>query len=77
MTGYLGDSLSADRFLFCEPEGAPSFRRSLDLGSVVTLDQVDNFVDGAAVARIGDLNFAALRRFSPEQGLLLPENRSA
>ncbi|MGK9198912.1 MULTISPECIES: threonine ammonia-lyase [Sinorhizobium] len=74
VTGYLGDSLSADRFLFCEPEGAPSFRRSLELGSVVTLDQVDNFVDGAAVARIGDLNFAALRRFSPEQVLLLPEN---
>ena len=74
VTGYLGDSLSADRFLFCEPEGAPSFRRSLELGSVVTLDQVDNFVDGAAVARIGDLNFAALRRFSPKQVLLLPEN---
>ncbi len=74
VTGYLGDSLSADRFLFCEPEGAPSFRRSLELGSVVTLDQVDNFVDGAAVARIGDLNFAALRRFSPEQVMLLPEN---
>lgn len=74
VTGYLGDSLSADRFLFCEPEGAPSFRRSLELGGVVTLDQVDNFVDGAAVARIGDLNFAALRRFSPEQVLLLPEN---
>ncbi|MDE3825273.1 threonine ammonia-lyase [Sinorhizobium meliloti] len=74
VTGYLGDSLSADRFLFCEPEGAPSLRRSLELGGVVTLDQVDNFVDGAAVARIGDLNFAALRRFSPEQVMLLPEN---
>ncbi|MDE3874166.1 threonine ammonia-lyase [Sinorhizobium meliloti] len=74
VTGYLGDNLSADRFLFCEPEGAPSFRRSLELGGVVTLDQVDNFVDGAAVARIGDLNFAALRRFSPEQVMLLPEN---
>lgn len=74
VTGYLGDSLSADRFLFCEPEGAPSFRRSLELGGVVTLDQLDNFVDGAAVARIGDLNFAALRRFSPEQVMLLPEN---
>ncbi len=74
VTGYLADSLSADRFLFCEPEGAPSFRRSLELGSVVTLEQVDNFVDGAAVARIGDLNFAALRRFSPEQVMLLPEN---
>jgi threonine dehydratase len=74
VTGYLGRSLSKDRFLFCEPAGAPSLRRSLEAGGVVTLDQVDNFVDGAAVARIGDLNFAALRAFSPEQVMLLPEN---
>ena len=31
--------------------------------AVATLAKVDNFVDGAAVARIGDLNFAALQRF--------------
>ena len=74
VTGYFGRSLSKDRFLFCEPAGAPSLRRSLEAGGVVTLDQVDNFVDGAAVARIGDLNFAALRAFSPEQVMLLPEN---
>ncbi|WP_026623187.1 threonine dehydratase [Ensifer sp. WSM1721] len=74
VTGYFDGSLSADRFIFCEPAGAPSLRRSLESGSVVTLDQVDNFVDGAAVARIGDLNFAALEAFSPEQVMLLPEN---
>ncbi|MBP2238464.1 threonine dehydratase [Sinorhizobium kostiense] len=74
VTGYFGASLSSDRFLFCEPAGAPSLRQSLEAGSVVTLDQVDNFVDGAAVARIGDLNFAALSAYSPEQVLLLPEN---
>lgn len=74
VTGYFQASLSSDRFLFCEPAGAPSLRRSLEAGSVVTLDQVDNFVDGAAVARIGDLNFAALSAYSPEQVMLLPEN---
>ncbi|MCA1365851.1 threonine ammonia-lyase [Bradyrhizobium sp. BRP14] len=74
VTGYFDGSLSAERFVFCEPAGAPSLRRSLESGSVVTLDQVDNFVDGAAVARIGDLNFAALEAFSPEQVMLLPEN---
>jgi threonine dehydratase len=74
VTGYFGGSLSADRFIFCEPAGAPSLRRSLESGSVVTLDQVDNFVDGAAVARVGDLNFAALDAFSPDQVMLLPEN---
>ncbi|MBP1881958.1 threonine ammonia-lyase [Sinorhizobium mexicanum] len=74
VTGYLADTLSSDRFVFCEPAGAPSLKRSLEAGSVITLDQVDNFVDGAAVARVGDLNFAALAAFAPEQVMLLPEN---
>ncbi|PDT55090.1 MULTISPECIES: threonine ammonia-lyase [Sinorhizobium] len=74
VTGYFRDALMPDRFMFCEPEGAPSLRRSLEAGSVVTLDQVDNFVDGAAVGRIGDLNFSALRDFAPEQVMLLAEN---
>ncbi|MDK1386307.1 threonine ammonia-lyase [Sinorhizobium sp. 8-89] len=74
VTGYFADTLSVDRFVFCEPAGAPSLKRSLETGGVVTLDQVDNFVDGAAVARVGDLNFAALRAFAPEQVMLLPEN---
>ncbi|THK34695.1 threonine ammonia-lyase [Ensifer sp. MPMI2T] len=74
VTGYLADTLSTGRFVFCEPAGAPSLKRSLETGSLVTLDQVDNFVDGAAVARIGDLNFAALAAFAPEQVMLLPEN---
>lgn len=74
VTGYLKDVVAADHFIFCEPAGAPSLRESLETGSVVTLDQVDNFVDGAAVGRIGDLNFAALRRFSTDQVMLLAEN---
>lgn len=74
VTGYFKDVIAADHFIFCEPAGAPSLRESLETGSVVTLDQVDNFVDGAAVGRIGDLNFAALRRFSADQVMLLAEN---
>jgi threonine dehydratase len=74
MTGYLKDRIRPEAFIFCEPEGAPSLRRSLETGKVVTLDQVDNFVDGAAVGRIGDLNFAALKHFSTGQVLLLAEN---
>lgn len=44
-----------------EPEGAPSLRASLDAGEVIPLDQIDKFVDGAAVKRIGDLTFAICR----------------
>jgi threonine dehydratase len=74
MTGYLGDRLTASAFLFAEPSGAPSLKKSLEAGEIVTLPKVDNFVDGAAVARIGDRNFSALRGFSADQVLLLPEN---
>jgi threonine dehydratase len=74
MTGFLRDELSDGAFLFAEPAGAPSLRKSLEAGAIVTLPKVDNFVDGAAVARIGDANFAALSSFSANQVLLIPEN---
>jgi threonine dehydratase len=74
MTGYLANRLPADAMVFCEPAGAPSLRTSLAAGEVVTLPKVDNFVDGAAVARIGDHNFAALKHFRPEQVMIVPEN---
>lgn len=40
-----------------EPDGAPSMTASLEAGSVVTLEEIDKFVDGAAVKRVGDLTF--------------------
>lgn len=40
-----------------EPSGAASMSESLKQGEVVTLESIDKFVDGAAVKRVGDLNF--------------------
>ncbi len=74
ITGYLDGSVPKSTFVFTEPAGAPSLKRSMEAGEVVTLAKVDNFVDGAAVGRIGDLNFAALSDFSAEQVMLMPEN---
>lgn len=74
VTGYLQGSVADSGFVFCEPEGAPSLKRALEAGGPVTLPKVDNFVDGAAVARIGDRNFEALQRFKPEQVLTIAEN---
>ncbi|TWF56472.1 threonine ammonia-lyase [Neorhizobium alkalisoli] len=74
LTGYFKDVVAKDGFLFTEPEGAPSLKTSLTRGEPVTLPKVDNFVDGAAVARIGDLNFQALKNFSADQVQLVPEN---
>ena len=74
MTGYLDGIVRDGNFLFVEPAGAPSLQRSLEAGRIVTLPKVDNFVDGAAVARIGELNFKALGKFDSSQVRLLPEN---
>jgi len=41
----------------------------------VTLDHVDPFVDGAAVARMGAHNFAYLKGVDPEHVLTAPEGR--
>ena len=40
-----------------EPEGAPSMKKSMELGSVTVLEEIDKFIDGAAVKRVGTLNF--------------------
>nr|WP_298098801.1 threonine ammonia-lyase [uncultured Shinella sp.] len=74
VTGYFEGMIGPSSFLFCEPAGAPSLKRSLESGTVVTLETVDNFVDGAAVGQIGALNFSALRQFSTDQVMLLSEN---
>jgi threonine dehydratase len=60
---------------FVEPAGAPSLARALAAGRPVTLPKVDNFVDGAAVARIGELNYAALAGHRPEEVVIAPEDR--
>jgi threonine dehydratase len=41
-----------------EPQGAPSMFEALKAGSPVTLPEIDRFVDGAAVKRVGDLTFS-------------------
>ena len=74
LTGYFADDLAKSSFVFCEPVGAPSLKTSLAAREAVTLKKIDNFVDGAAVARIGELNFEALQHFPPEQVELIPEN---
>lgn len=40
-----------------EPEGAPSMKEALRQGHPVTLPEIDRFVDGAAVKRVGDLTY--------------------
>ncbi|MFZ1812853.1 MAG: threonine ammonia-lyase IlvA [Rhizobiaceae bacterium] len=74
VTRLFADQSRSTRFLFVEPDMAPSLHECLKAGRRVRLEQVDNFVDGAAVARIGQINFDALRNFSPADVVLSPTN---
>jgi len=40
-----------------EPAGAPGMKTSIEIGKNTALDQIEKFVDGAAVKKVGDLNF--------------------
>lgn len=75
VTGYLRATDPAIGYRFVEPLGGASLRAALRAGHPETLNQVNSFVDGAAVARLGDNTFRMLDWISPSQVLLAPEDR--
>jgi threonine dehydratase len=60
ITTYLAERTSKTAVLGIEPAGAAAMMAALANGGPVTLDHVDQFVDGAAVSRAGRLTYAAL-----------------
>jgi len=46
------------KIISVEPKGAPSMLTSIRNNKNIELKSIDSFVDGAAVKRVGDLNFA-------------------
>jgi threonine dehydratase len=60
VTTYLAERTTTTSVLGIEPAGAAAMMAALANGSPVTLDHVDQFVDGAAVSRAGNLTYAAL-----------------
>ena len=60
ITTYLAERTDNTAVLGVEPAGAAAMMAALAAGELVTLDHVDQFVDGAAVKRAGTLNYAAL-----------------
>jgi len=62
------------RIIGVEPEGAPAMFESLKAGEPVTLHQIDSFVDGAAVRRVGDLTFRIAREVVDDM-ILVPEGK--
>lgn len=57
-----------------EPVGAASMKTAIEQGDIVTLKDIDDFVDGAAVERAGDLTFEICRNHL-EDIVLVPEGK--
>jgi len=72
---YLSEQAPDTEIRYIEPAGGPSLTAAIAAGKPVTLNKVDSFVDGAAVARIGEENFKVLKDIPADNILLAPEDR--
>lgn len=57
-----------------EPEGAPSMKAAFDKGEPVTLQNIERFVDGAAVQRVGNITYSICKDVLSEMHLV-PEGK--
>lgn len=54
LSTYIKSISPFTKLIGVEPEGAPSMKTSISLGAVTTLEEIDKFVDGAAVKSVGE-----------------------
>ena len=53
-----------------EPEGAPSMSEALKAGHPVTIENIERFVDGASVKRVGDITFSICKEVLDDMHLV-------
>jgi len=75
VTGYLREVAPTTGFRFVEPQGGASLTAALQGGAPAKLPRVNSFVDGAAVARVGDHTYRMLAWVDRDDVLLAPEDR--
>jgi threonine dehydratase len=71
---YLKQNVPGIHLIGVEPEGAPSMLKALEQGEPITLPEIDRFVDGAAVKRVGALTYEICREILDDM-LLVPEGK--
>lgn len=71
---YLKEKNPQIHYIGVEPAGAASMYESLKTNRLVTLHDIDTFVDGAAVRRVGSLTFDVFRHYGAEV-LTVPEGK--
>jgi threonine dehydratase len=74
MGAYFRQVSPQTKIIGVEPAGAPSMQKSLQAGKVVELKNIDKFVDGAAVQKVGQLTFDICREVV-DHIIVVPEGR--
>jgi threonine dehydratase len=73
-SSYLKQHVPGVYLIGVEPEGAPSMLKAFEHGEPITLPEIDRFVDGAAVKRVGTLTYEICHELLDEM-LLVPEGK--
>jgi threonine dehydratase len=71
---YLKSISPGTQMIGVEATGAPSMQQSMELGEIVTLGEIDKFVDGTAVKRVGELTYDICRTVVDDI-LVVPEGK--
>lgn len=74
MLSYLKYTSPYTKVIGVEPEGAPSMKTSIEAGVNTELSEIDKFVDGAAVKKVGDKTFEICKDKLSEI-VLVPEGK--
>jgi threonine dehydratase len=71
---YMKMHAPGTKIIGLEPEGAPSMYAALKAGHPVQLEEIDRFVDGAAVKQVGELTFSICKEVLDDMHLV-PEGK--
>lgn len=74
VSSYIKSVYPQTKVIGVEPAGAQSMRESLKTGHIVGLEQIEPFVDGAAVKRVGDLTFRICQE-NVDEVIAVPEGK--
>ena len=64
----------ATKLIGVEPKGAPALKQALEVGKAIELKEIDKFVDGAAVQKVGDITFSIIKDLIDDV-VLVPEGK--
>ena len=71
---YFSQTNPTIKVIGVEPEGAPSMKTSIENGVNTELAEIDKFVDGAAVKKVGDKTLAICKN-NLDEVILVPEGK--